>query len=89
MPTVVERRAHHGHKHDRVLDHQARIQFLERRRRSPGRQCSNQKENEICAFIESRSFKRVFPCSEEVLDDRPERERREKIQRADQQDWCR
>ncbi len=25
-----QRRADHGHKHDRVLDHQTRIQFLER-----------------------------------------------------------
>src|SRR4029077_10815757 len=25
-----ERRAHHGHKHDRVLDHQPRVELLER-----------------------------------------------------------
>ena len=42
-----QRRADHGHKHDRVLDHQARIQFLERVADRRAEQCSSQKENEI------------------------------------------
>ena len=30
MPTVVSDRADHGHEHDRVLDHQPRVELPER-----------------------------------------------------------
>ena len=80
-----ERRAHHGHKHDRVLDHQTRVEFLES---VADRRAGNVPIKERRSFLCHRFntvLKKFSLEVEEMLNHRSERERREKIQRADQQ----
>src|SRR6266571_4251038 len=55
-----ERRAHHGHKHDRVLDHQARVEFLER---VNDRRAGNVPVEKGRSFLlhKLKALKKVFP----------------------------
>ena len=80
-----ERRAHHGHKHDRVFDHQTRVELLER---VNDRRAGNVPIKERRSFLlhKLKASKEFSLEVEEMLNHRSERERREKVQRADQQD---